>query len=262
MNVQPAGLLRPPAPIAGGPAGHYTQSIDPANALQNGGPTAQVAVSIVSNSTLLSEGLFALLAARMPLQPLARYPGALPGDGGGGDQAWPNPPGHVVLIDGSVGSHAAQVWTHYWRTRSPAPYVLVLEMSNDVDLIVDCIEAGVGGYILQGDSIDDVVRTIDEVQKGRTQCSPEVTGRLCARLISTRQQLYELSVNTSPLTPRELEVLHYVNRNLSNQEIAAILVIEVRTVKHHVHNILEKLGLKNRQDAARLASKSGWLHSS
>ena len=87
-----------------------------------------------------------------------------------------------------------------------------------------------------------------------------MTGRLCARLMSTRRQLHDLSVNTSPLTPRELEVLQYINQNLSNQEIAAILVIEVRTVKHHVHNILEKLGLKNRRDAARLADQRGWLH--
>ena len=119
---------------------------------------ARVAVSIVSNSTLLSEGLFALLAARLPLEQVARYPAGLTDDGDYDGQARPNPPGHIVLIDGSIGSHAAQVWTHYWRTRTPPAHVLVLEMSNDVELIVDCIEAGVGGYILQGDSIEEVVR--------------------------------------------------------------------------------------------------------
>jgi DNA-binding NarL/FixJ family response regulator len=258
MNVQPTGLPCTPESPVRESAGRFLQAYAAAQAAHNGVPP--VAVSIVSNSTLLSEGLFALLATRLPLEVVARYPATLPGPlTDENSQALPNPPGHVVLIDGSVGRHGAQVWTHYWCTRTPPAHVVVLEMSHDVELIVDCIAAGVGGYILQGDSIDDVVRVIGEVQQGRAQCSPEVTGRLCARLMSAHQKLDELSTNVSPLTPRELEVLQYIDRNLSNQEIAAILVIEVRTVKHHVHNILEKLGLTNRQAAARLANQHGWL---
>jgi DNA-binding NarL/FixJ family response regulator len=62
-----------------------------------------------------------------------------------------------------------------------------------------------------------------------------------------------------PLTQRELEVLRYVNLDYSNQQIAELLTIEIRTVKHHVHNILQKLQLRHRWDAARLAVEQGWL---
>ncbi len=213
-----------------------------------------IAVSIVSNSLLLSDGLCALLAARMRLHSIARYDVAPPMD-----DPTPSPVAHVVLIDSGVGRDTAKAWTRYWRTRLPPAYVLVLEMANDVDLILDCIEAGAGGYILKGESVDEVVRAIVEVQQGRSKCSPEVTGRLCARLMAARQAIDELSLVVSPLTRRELEVLCYVAENMSNQEIAALLVIEVRTVKHHVHNILEKLQLSNRRDAARYAGQQGWL---
>jgi DNA-binding NarL/FixJ family response regulator len=213
-----------------------------------------VAVSIVSNSRLLSDGLCTLLAARIPLHPVAHYVASA-----AMDRPLPNPVGHIVLIDGSVGRQMAQAWARYWRACTPPAHVLVMEMVNDVELIVDCIEAGVGGYILQGESVDEVVQAIVEVQQGLAKCSPEVTGRLCARLMAARQIIGDLSLCESPLTAREQEVLGYIDQNLSNQEIAALLVIEVRTVKHHVHNILEKLQLNNRRDAARHAVKQGWL---
>ena len=215
-----------------------------------------VAVSIVSNSLLLSEGLFMLLATRIPLQVVAHYRASSPIE-----TSMPNPAGHVVLLDSNMGRDFAQLWTRYWRTRTPSAHVLVLEMANDIELIVDCIEAGVGGYILQGESIEVIVQAVREVQQGLAKCSPEVTGRLCARLMAARQIITDLAQNVAPLTARELEVLGYIAQNLSNQEIATLLVIEVRTVKHHVHNILEKLQLNNRRDAALHAAKQGWLAS-
>jgi DNA-binding NarL/FixJ family response regulator len=216
--------------------------------------TETVAVSIVSNSRLLSDGLLTLLSARIKLHAVAHYYAVSPID-----RHLPNPTGHTVLIDGNIGRKWVQTWTHHWRMCTPPANVLVLELTNDSEFIVDCIAAGVGGYILQGESIDEVVQAITEVQQGVTTCSPEVTGRLCARLVAAHQLISELSIGESPLTPRELEVLHYVDQNLSNREIAERLVIEVRTVKHHVHNILEKLQLNNRREAAKHAAKQGWL---
>src|SRR5690606_24222874 len=116
------------------------------------------------------------------------------------------PQGHIVLIDGSAGRQKTQGWTRYWRTCTPPANVLVLEMVNDVDLIVDCIEEGVGGYVLRGESVDEVVQAIAQIQQGLAKCSPEVTGRLCARLMAAHQFISDLSLPESPLTPRELEV--------------------------------------------------------
>ncbi|MBZ0309196.1 MAG: response regulator transcription factor, partial [Anaerolineae bacterium] len=64
---------------------------------------------------------------------------------------------------------------------------------------------------------------------------------------------------TTPLSERELEVLRYITRGYSNKEIACELYITVRTVKHHIHNILRKLNLSRRQEAARYATERGWL---
>ena len=61
------------------------------------------------------------------------------------------------------------------------------------------------------------------------------------------------------LTNTYLEVLHYVAKDYSNQEIATALAIELTTVKNHVHNILEKLRLRHRWDAAQYATEHGWL---
>jgi DNA-binding NarL/FixJ family response regulator len=244
-----------PSPMEGADAARAVHSMAGAKTGAVSRPMAGgVAISIVSDSRLLSDGLFTLLSTLIALHPVAHYYTATPQD-----KSLPNPKGHIVLIDGSMGRQVAQSWARYWRACIPPAHVLVLEIVNDVDLIVDCIEAGVGGYVLKGESVDEVALAIAEVQQGVAKCSPEVTGRLCARLMAAHQLISDLSLSESPLTPRELEVLHYVDQNLSNQEIAALLVIEVRTVKHHVHNILEKLQLNNRREAARHAAKQGWL---
>jgi DNA-binding NarL/FixJ family response regulator len=227
-------------------------AVDPARVAR--ASTEIVAVSIVSNSRLLCDGVFTLLATRVQLNPIAHYDASSPMEG-----TLPNPAGHVVLIDSNIGYEMAQAWTQYWRMRVSPATVLVLEIANDTELIVDCIAAGVGGYILQGESVDELVQTITEVQQGVAKCSPEVTGRLFERLVAAHQIIGELSINESPLTPRELEVLHCVDQNLSNRQIAALLVIEERTVKHHVHNILEKFQLNSRREAALHAAKHGWL---
>jgi DNA-binding NarL/FixJ family response regulator len=213
-----------------------------------------VAISIVSNSRLFSEGLLTLLSIHIPIRSVANYWASSPID-----SHLPNPADHVVLLDGNMDREVAQAWARYWRMCTPPAHIIALDMANDVDLIVDCIEAGVGGYTLQGESIDEIVQAIREVQQGLTKCSREVAGRLCARLTTARQIISDLALNVAPLTPRELEVLGYIAQNCSNHEIAALLVIEVRTVKHHVHNILEKLQLTNRRDAALHAAKQGWF---
>lgn len=199
-------------------------------------PTNQTTISIVSSSKLLRDGLAALLSAYSKLCVVGKYsehtPDAI---------RLPNPAGHVVLLDGGLGHSLAIPWTLYWRSLDMPAHVVVMELLNDIDLILACIEAGASGYILRGASIDDVVETIDRVRCGIAQCSPEVTARLFARLAALRSATPTMVVDGAKLTPREVEVLRYIAEDYSNQEIANALVIEVRTVKHHVHNILREI---------------------
>jgi DNA-binding NarL/FixJ family response regulator len=211
-------------------------------------PGARVPLTIVSNSHLLHEGLASLLANYLPCEVVQRCAGE--------DQpeAQPDgPPGHTVLVDSGIGRLAANRWTRYWSAR-PTTYAIVIELAEDADQILGCIEAGACAYTLRGASVADVAAAIALAHRGEAQCSPALTARLFARLAARGQPPSDL-----PLSGRELEVVRLIAAGYSNQAIAAALVIEVRTVKHHVHNILDKLKLRHRGEAADYATAQGWL---
>ena len=246
------GQGRQPAPISGKSGIRETQAQSTAS------PDEVLNISVVSNSRLLRDGLLLLLGEQVSLQRAGSYPGApLPA------ACAHNPPGHVVLLDASMGDDAAVAWTRYWLALDPRPHVVVLELANNTGTILACIEAGASGYAVQGASLEEVLETIRGVQRHEAHCSPEVTAALFTRVAAynaaARQPKEPVMPPRAPLTPRELEVLTLIAENYSNQEIAARLVIQVHTVKHHVHNILEKLELQHRWDAAHLAIQSGWL---
>lgn len=212
-----------------------------------------VPISIVSNSCLLREGLPGLLASHLSVEIMGSY----------GAEPLPTDTSfslarHIVLLDSGIGSNLATAWTRYWRSISPPAAVVVLELANDSSAILNCIEAGAVGYTLQGADVAEVAATIRRVQEGTVLCTPQVTAQLFARLAEPRLPPGPPALLVR-LTPRELEVLRCIARDYSNQEIADALVIEVRTVKHHVHNILEKLKLRHRWDAARVAVEQGWI---
>lgn len=215
---------------------------------------ACVHLSIVSSSRLLRDGLAALLTPRISMCLVGSYAGEEMSLGG---QA--NPADHVVLLDSGVGGSQAVAWTTWWRSQMPAAGVIVIELANDIELICALIEAGAGGYILRGASVIELVDAIENIRRGAAHCTPEVTAQLFARLAALGSKPTQPAPGVGILTRRELEVLRFIAEDCSNNEIAALLTIEVRTVKHHVHNILEKLKLHHRWDAARLAVEQGWL---
>jgi two-component system nitrate/nitrite response regulator NarL len=214
--------------------------------------TPIIAISIVSNSRLLSEGLLPLLSPYLCLKLIATHLGAFHIT-----SPLPNPHGHVVLLDSSVGRSAAMAWIRYWRGLISPANVLILELADDLDLILDCIEAGASGYTLQGASAIEVAAAINAARCGKAHCSPEVTSQLYERVAALRATVIQLSL--SPLTGRESEILRFVASGYTNMEIATQLVIELRTVKQHVHHILSKLNSQSRGEAVRFAVDQGWL---
>lgn len=212
---------------------------------------SQVQISIVSNSRLLREALILLLQSYGSID-------TVQGETDGVDFAAANYPNHLVLLDGGIGHNAVVAHIQEWRLRQPSVYVIVIELKNDSDLILDCIEAGTHGYALQGASSAEVAQVIEQVYQGSAQCSPEITAKLFERLAQSKTE--QPSLAKPALTRRELEVLYYLAKSCSDREIATELVIEVRTVKHHVHNILQKLKVKHRRDAAQLALNNRWLN--
>lgn len=130
----------------------------------------------------------------------------------------------------------------------------VAEVESDV---LACAEAGVAGYVLREGSVEDLVATVESAARDELRCSPRVAATLLrrvARLAAARQP----GAEGIHLTTRELEILQLINEGLTNKEIAARLFIEVATVKNHVHNTLEKLGVRTRGEAAAKMRRYGW----
>ncbi len=115
--------------------------------------------------------------------------------------------------------------------------------------IFACAAAGVAGYVTCEGSMDDLVATIARCTRGELVCSPRVTAMLFRRLGSLAGASPSRGEALS-LTFREGEIAGLIDGGLSNKEIANRLGIEVATVKNHVHNILEKLSVTTRAEAA------------
>ena len=129
--------------------------------------------------------------------------------------------------------------------------IVVFGLAEDDEVtIASCVEAGVGGYHLRSESLQELANVISNVLRGESACSPRVSAILLRRLSELATQRV---VTTGPLlTAREDEVLRMLATGLSNREIAKHLCITVHTVKNHVHNLLAKLGAKSRAEAVAL----------
>lgn len=132
----------------------------------------------------------------------------------------------------------------------PNSKVIVLGMAEDDEAgIVACAEMGVAGYHLRTDSVGDLLDLIRRVGDGETSCSPRVSAILLRRLSALATQRQPTSKELV-LTVREAQILRMLEMGLSNRDIADQLCIAVHTVKNHVHNLLTKLGVSTRAEAA------------
>ena len=125
--------------------------------------------------------------------------------------------------------------------------VAVDEVEDDV---VACAEAGVVGYVPRDASLADLVAILQRVRQGELVCSPRVASTLLHQVGQRSREAG--SVVDASVTPREQQVWRLLGRGLSNKEIATQLAIGVATAKNHVHNLLTKLRVSTRAEAAAL----------
>jgi len=148
-----------------------------------------------------------------------------------------------------------------FRCITPECKVIMLEVPDHDETILACIEiGGISGYVGEDGSFDDVIRTVRAVAAGETICSPRLTNLAFSRLsMLANRTCRARPTETSSLTRREHDIMEAIERGLSNKEIADTLNIEVSTVKNHVHNILDKLHLRDRRSVARYAKEHGFV---
>ena len=156
----------------------------------------------------------------------------------------------VVLMDMAMPGMDGATATRTIRSQYPGIRVIALTNFQGVETVKKALQAGATSYLLKNVTADELAAAIRAAYAGRSTLAPEAT-----------HALVEATAHPSPeieaLTPRELEVLAWMGKGLSNPEIAERLVISPVTVKFHVGNILSKLGCTSRTEAVVLAIQRG-----
>jgi DNA-binding NarL/FixJ family response regulator len=159
----------------------------------------------------------------------------------------------VILLDLVMPRLDGVAAIHGIRERSPSTRVIVLTSFLDDDKLLPAVRAGAAGYLLKDVQPQELVEAIRTVHGGEGQLHPAAAARVMA-------ELAEGGPRPDPrnsLTPRELEVLGLIARGRSNKLIARELGVSEKTVKTHVSNLLGKLGLTDRTQAALYAVREG-----
>ena len=198
-----------------------------------------IRVMIVSEVRLYREGLAHVLALQPGLEVvdntaddiLARFGVCRP---------------HIVLVDSTILGTTELVAKGVEFGAQVVAFAVAEENEKEV---LACAEAGVAGFVAREATMDELVAVVRTASKGGLRCSPRVASILARRVATVAASRSNLH-NHQRLTQRELEIGTLIDQGLSNKEIASHLHIETTTVKNHVHNLLEKLRIHRRGDAA------------
>lgn len=164
----------------------------------------------------------------------------------------------VVLMDVRMPGGGGIEATRRISELVPGTRVLMLTVSDDPDDLLEAVKAGAAGYLLKEVSSAEIAHAVRSVHAGSSPMSPALADKLMAEFMSLEQQQADRPAPPK-LAPRELEVLRLIAHGLTNRAIAEELGISPNTVKNHVGNILEKLHLHSRTEAAMYAVRERLL---
>jgi two-component system, NarL family, response regulator LiaR len=163
----------------------------------------------------------------------------------------------VVLMDLSMPDMGGVEATREIARVAPLTRVVVLTISDRDGDILEAVLAGACGYLLKDSSIQDLMRGISAAALGESLISPQIAAKVLRELRAARPASKASERVRTELTERELEVLRLIANGKDNAQIAADLHISSKTVKNHISNILMKLQIENRIQAAVYAVRSG-----
>jgi DNA-binding NarL/FixJ family response regulator len=223
-------------------------------------------VLIVDDQRLLCEGFRKLIELEPDLEVV--------GMAGDGEEALAtierlaaaHTPPDVVLMDVRMPRLDGITATRIVRERWPEIHVVILTTFDERELIQAGLQAGAQGYVLKDISAEQLAVVIRAAAQGQVLLHPEVASAVLASLSSSASAATAPSSSTTvgmgvfaPLTEREREILSLLARGASNREISQSLFIASGTVKNHLSNIMGKLGVRDRTQAALKARELGFL---
>jgi DNA-binding NarL/FixJ family response regulator len=227
-----------------------------------------IRVLVVDDQRLMRDGIASLLG----LQPGINVIGTAANGQEALDQAQALQP-DVILMDVRMPLMDGVAATFAVRQALPACQILMLTTFDDEAYVIDALRAGACGYLLKDMPASDLAQAIQAAHRGIYQLDPAVASKVVASLAAANRAgamasppAPDSATNPamlprpqSELTGRELEVLRLIATGATNREIADTLVISEGTVKNHISNILSRLQLRDRTQAAVYAREAGLL---
>ncbi|MCH1866453.1 response regulator transcription factor [Nocardioides sp. CFH 31398] len=218
-----------------------------------GSVDAAVSVLVADDQELFRRGLALLLDGQDGLSVVATASDA---EGAVAEAARTTP--DVVVLEGRMSGRGGLEACRRITARHPGVRVIVLSTSDDEADLFEAVRGGALGYLLKDASLPELVQAVQVVAAGQSLISPAMAAKLVSGFREAEVE-EENPSGAARLTARELEVLTHVARGLANREVAARLSISENTVKNHVRNILEKLGLHSRMEAVMYAMRTKLL---
>jgi DNA-binding NarL/FixJ family response regulator len=206
-----------------------------------------IRVFLVDDHPVVREGLRTFLESRDGIEVVGEA-----GDGESAVTAIERLHPDVVLMDLVMPGMGGVAAIRRIRERVPTTRVVVLTSFASDDQVIPAVQAGAAGYLLKDVEPSGLEAAIRLVHEGEALLDPQVAGRVMQEVAHPAP-----GSDLAALTPREREVLGLLGRGMSNRELADTLVVSEKTVKTHVSNILMKLGLHDRTQAALLAVREG-----
>ncbi len=163
----------------------------------------------------------------------------------------------VVVMDLNMPGMGGVEATRHISSIAPLTRVLMLTISDQDNDVIDAILAGACGYLLKDSTIQELMAGIRAAALGESLISPTIAAKVLQRIRASSTQPEIANTIRSELSDREIEVLKLIANGKDNAMIAAELHISPKTVKNHISNILMKLQIENRIQAAVYAVRSG-----
>lgn len=224
---------------------------------------AAVRVLVVDDQRLMRDGIASLLGIQDGIEVV--------GTASNGQEAFEQALSlqpDVILMDVRMPIMDGVAATAQVRRQLPSCRVLMLTTFDDEEYVVEALRAGATGYLLKDIPAHNLAQTVKAAHNGIYQLDPAVAGKVFNSLThsESQQSLSPASVRApaapvrpTDLTEREIEVLRLIAQGATNREIAEALVISEGTVKNHISNILSRLGLRDRTQAAIYARENNLL---